>query len=154
MITFPRARYRRCRALLVAVACEVLAVCGCGGDSGQLPTAPVSGTLAYEGKPVAKGTIHFHPKVGPPASAIVKDGKFTLTTYKDGDGAVVGKHRVAIEVVEEVPTKDGDTTTKSVIPKKYSSPDSSGIELDIPAGGRSNLQFDVQESGSIKIKEE
>ena len=119
----------------------------------QEPTVPVSGTLAVEGKPVAKGTIHFHPQKGPPASGIVEDGKFTLTTYENGDCAVVGKHRIAVEVVEEIPTKDGDVTTKSLIPKKYVSPDTSGIELEIPAQGRKNLQMDIL-ANSVRIKEE
>lgn len=130
-----------------------LAVAGCGEKVELLPTAPVSGTLAYMGKPVAKGSIHFHPQKGQTANGIVEDGKFTLTTYKEGDGAVVGKHRVAIEVVQEVPMPDGDTTSKSLIPKKFTSPDSSGIELEIPASGRPNLQIDLLDS-AVRIKQE
>ena len=100
-----------------------------------------------------KGAIYFHPQKGQTANGIVRDGKFTLSTYNDGDGAIVGKHRVAVEVVEEVPTKDGDITTKSLIPKKYTSPDSSGIELEIPAAGRPNLQIDLLGS-AVRVKEE
>jgi hypothetical protein len=135
------------------VTCAGVILAGCGGGSDLLPTAPVSGTLAYEGKPVAKGAIHFHPPKGQTANGVVEDGKFTLTTYKEGDGAIVGKHRVAVDVVEEVPTKDGDTTSRSLIPKKYSEPDSSGIELEIPPTGRPNLQIDLLKS-SVRIKEE
>jgi hypothetical protein len=139
--------------IAIGLAWLMLLGAGCGGDPNILPTARVSGTLAYEGKPVANGAIHFHPQKGQTANGIVKDGKFTLTTYSDGDGAIVGKHRIAVDVVEEVPTKDGDTTTKSLVPKKFTSPDSSGIELEIPASGRSNLQIDLLSSG-VKIKEE
>jgi hypothetical protein len=148
-----RQSFNRARRVLFIVVSAWLVVPGCGGgDSGNLPTAPVSGTLSVEGKPVAAGAIHFHPQKGQAASGIVKDGKFTLTTYNDGDGAIVGKHRVALEVVEEVPTADGDTTTKSLLPKKFSSPDSSGIELEIPAAGRPNLQINVVGS-TIAVKE-
>jgi hypothetical protein len=128
--------------------------CGGGGGSEQLPTARVSGTLAYEGKPVAKGTIHFHPPKGPTANGVVEDGKFTLSTYGEGDGAIVGKNRVAVQVYEEVPTKDGDTTAKSLIPKKYNEADSSGIELEIPPKGLSNLQIELLKEGGVRVKEE
>jgi hypothetical protein len=124
---------------------------GCGGDSGELPTVRVSGTLTVDGKPVSKGTVHFHPAQGRPATGIVQDGKFTLSTYKDGDGVVAGKNRVAVEVVEEVPMKDGDTTSKSLIPAKFMNPDRSGIQLEVRPSGYSNLQIAiVGESASIK----
>jgi hypothetical protein len=126
---------------------------GCGGDPDLLPTVPVSGTLAVDGKPVAKGAIHFHPQKGQTANGIVADGRFTLSTYKEGDGAVAGKHRVAVEVNTEVPMKDGDTTAKSLIPKKYASPDESGIELEIPAKGLPNLQIDLLKD-AVRIKED
>ena len=143
---------RQTRAVVV-VSVVWLVHPGCGGEPDVLPAVPVSGTLAVEGKPVAKGAIHFHPQKGHTANGIVEDGKFTLSTYKEGDGAVVGKHRVAVEVNEEVPTKDGDTTTRSLIAKKYSSPDSSGIELEIPGRGLPNLQIDLLK-GAVRIKED
>ena len=125
---------------------------GCGGEADGPPAVRVSGTLAVEGKPVTKGTIHFHPEKGRAATGIVQDGKFTLSTYAEGDGAIPGKTKVAVEVVEEVPTKDGDTESKSLIPPKFTNPDRSGIQLDIPAAGYSNLQIDIVGNG-VKIKE-
>ena len=141
----------RSRSSLAVVLVWAL-VSGCGGGDDQLPTVRVSGTLAVEGKPVANGTIHFFPAKGRPASGIVKDGKFTLTTYNDGDGAIAGKNRVAVQVSEEVPTKDGDTTSKSLIPLKFTNPDQSGIELEIPPSGYSNLSIDLV-GNAVKITE-
>jgi hypothetical protein len=129
--------------LAVGMACLFLSGCG-GGDSGELPTVRVSGTLLVDGKPVSAGTVHFQPDKGPPATGIVKDGKFTLTTYKEGDGAIPGKNRVSVEVVTEVPTKDGDTTSKSLIAPKFMNPDESGIQLEVPQAGYSNLQIDIK----------
>jgi hypothetical protein len=124
---------------------------GCGSDAGEEPTVRVSGTLNVDGKPVSKGTVHFHPAKGRPATGIVQDGKFTLSTYKDGDGVIPGKNRVAVEVVEEVPMKDGDTTAKSLIPVKFMNPDKSGLQLEVRPSGYSNLQIDIKgESGSMK----
>jgi hypothetical protein len=126
---------------------------GCGGESGELPTVRVSGTLAVDGKPVSKGTVHFHPEKGRPATGIVQDGKFSLSTYSEGDGVIPGKNRVAVEVVEEVPMKDGDTTSKSLIPVKFTNPDESGLQLEVRATGYSNLQINIT-NGSASIKED
>ncbi|MDZ4689245.1 MAG: hypothetical protein SH850_29570 [Planctomycetaceae bacterium] len=85
-----------------ALAVGVLAaVSGCGG-SGEFDTAPVRGTVTCEGTPVTSGTITFSPiaedavdKPGKPAMGkIGSDGTFVLTTYKQGDGAIIGMHEV------------------------------------------------------------
>jgi hypothetical protein len=140
----------RLSSLVVGLALIVISGCG-GGDEGVLPTVRVSGTLAVDGKPVNQGTIYFHSAKGRVATGIVKDRKFTLSTYSDGDGTIAGKNRIAVEVVEEVPMKDGDTTTKSLIPVKFTNPDRSGLQLEIPESGYKNLQIDLKgESAAIK----
>jgi hypothetical protein len=137
-------------SLTIALAWATFSGCG-GGDEGRVPTVRVSGTLTVDGKPVNKGTVHFVPAAGPSATGIVQDGKFTLTTYTDGDGGIPGKNLVSVEVVEEVPTKDGDTTAKSLIPVKFMNPDTSGIQFELRPAGYSNLQIMITgSSGSIK----
>lgn len=78
---------------------------GCGG--GAFQTVPVDGLLTCEGKPVANVLVTFTPKGGegvdpnnPGKSAVGKtdaEGRFTLTTYKIGDGAIVGQHTVRVD---------------------------------------------------------
>jgi hypothetical protein len=60
--------------------------------------ARVTGRVTYDdGKPVTGGQIMFHAEGGRPALADIQpDGTYTLTTYKPGDGALVGKHVVTI----------------------------------------------------------
>ena len=137
------------RGLSMPVALAWLALSGCG-DSDRLPTVPVSGTLLIDGKPVSKGSIHFHPEKGRAATGIVKDGSFTLSTYSDDDGGIAGKNRVAVEVVEQVPLKGGDTASKSLIAPNFSTPDESGIPIEIPAKGVQNLKIDIVGKG-VKI---
>ncbi|MCA9068260.1 MAG: hypothetical protein KDA84_05020 [Planctomycetaceae bacterium] len=85
----------------LAVFC-LLGLVGCGGSE-EFPTTPVSGKVTHNGQPVKGGSVTLMPvakaegkSAGKPATGSVgDDGTFTLTTYKDKDGAVVGKHRVS-----------------------------------------------------------
>lgn len=77
---------------------------GCSGGLKEFPVAEVSGVVLCEGQPVPFAKVQFNPQaaggsksaeVGKPGFAFAdKDGKFVLSTYGEGDGAVVGKHTV------------------------------------------------------------
>jgi Protein of unknown function (DUF1559) len=55
-------------------------------------TAVVTGKVTYQGKPVPHGTITFVPANGPAATGEIRpDGSYTLTTFRDGDGALLGR---------------------------------------------------------------
>lgn len=101
---------------------------GCGGTTEQvsnlLKPVPVKGTVTYKGKPLTGGAVRFEPEDGGREAAgnIEPDGSFTLTTFQAGDGAVAGKHRVAVD-----PPAD---KLKS-IPAKYKSATSSGIVMEV-----------------------
>ena len=136
-------RWPRRWCLAPALAGMVLAGCG-GRDPDLQPAVPASGTVTYKAKPVSKGAVHFQPEKGHPASGIIDEGRFTLTTYDPNDGAVAGKHKVGVEVTREVPTKGGDTTVKYLIPEKYARPDESGIEVEIPPGGNTDIQIGIK----------
>ena len=133
----------QCRLGLAAVAWAV--VSGCGGSDGP-PAVPASGTVSYQGKPISKGTIHFQPEKGRSASGPIEGGKFTLTTYQEGDGAVAGKHAVGVEVTEEVKQKGGDTNVKYLIPQKFANPGQSKISVEVPAGGKTDIAIDVKDA--------
>ena len=82
------------------VAAVVAAIAGCGG-SAQYSTAPVSGQLTSDGMPVTEGQLMFIPESsgntdsGKPGAATVQaDGTFVVSTYSEGDGAVIGKHTI------------------------------------------------------------
>jgi len=75
---------------------------GCSG--GDFPTALVTGRVICEGKPVPHVMVFFEPtevkvkgQTGQAGFAIAEeDGTFKLTTFKAGDGAVMGHHRVRV----------------------------------------------------------
>jgi hypothetical protein len=83
------------------VASLTVAGCGSGGD---FPVAQTAGTVMCEGQPVPYVTVFFEPLATGESALVGKQGigiadeqgKFIVSTYGDGDGAVVGKHRVRV----------------------------------------------------------
>jgi len=91
--------------LILAVAGVLATAIGCSKGGAAYRTAPVKGKVIYNGQPVTSGGIRLQPiavpgasesNPGKPAGGEVRsDGTFVLSTYKDGDGAVVGRHKVS-----------------------------------------------------------
>jgi hypothetical protein len=110
-------------------------------NSERIYTVPASGTVTYKGKPLEKGQVQFLPTEGPAAVGSIEDGKFVLGTNNAGNGAPPGKYRVTVFSYKTIQNKFGETS-KSMIPNRYTNPDSSGIVQDIPEGG--NNKIDIQ----------
>jgi hypothetical protein len=155
--------YVRSMALKITfvVSCFMIVVTipGCGGA--KSPMGKVSGKVTYKGQPVTKGVINFLPEdkeERAAAGTIGADGRYTLTTYKQGDGAALGRHQVSIvsrdtanlpggsaaptmtpqEIMKssQSPENVGKKTLeeKGAIPARYSQPDTSGLSFVVKAG--------------------
>jgi hypothetical protein len=141
-------------AFLVAVGSLLIA--GCSDDTGLGTRYPVSGNVTYKNQPVEKGQISFipdDPKTGRPAQGFIENGRYTLTTATDGDGALPGKYKVTIksqdvdntQVLETVIKKGGGgrqgdiakaaSKAKNLVPAKYQLTDTSGLEVTVEAKG-------------------
>jgi hypothetical protein len=98
---------------------------GCGAEKPAV--APVSGKVLYHGKPLAFGTVFFHPDAGTQGRGTIQpDGTFTITTYKEDDGAQIAKHKVRITCFESQDPMAGtmsfdEGNGDSLIPTKYNS---------------------------------
>lgn len=139
---------------------------GCGKTAGDIPpTAPVSGVVLLDGKPVDGAMVVFAPVGGGRYGAYAitdSAGRFELKASEDVKGAVPGKYRVQVTklvregagsqflVQEDLehalkaggasrPGQEGQT--KNVLPQKYANPETSGIEVTVPQGGLSNLEI-------------
>jgi hypothetical protein len=130
-----------------------LAVALVGCDSGGAPTEKVTGTVTAKGQPVSQATVTFTPENGRPASGVTDaQGKFTLSTFKEGDGAVPGTHNVAIipfkgEGPEPMPgTPEAANYKPPVAPfsQKYTSTQTSGLTAEVKSGPN-DFQFDLPE---------
>ncbi len=83
--------------LAVALACGTFAlVSGCRRE--QPRVVPVSGQVRYAGKPLAEAKVLFVPQAGgrPATGDTDQQGRFRLTTFERGDGALVGEHAVTV----------------------------------------------------------
>jgi len=142
-------RSRRSRfPVLAETTLLTIALAGCGsGDPNAIKAVPAAGTVTYKGKPIETGRIGFVPAQGRPASGEIVNGKFTMTTYTDGDGAIPGHHAVTVNATKQVPGsgRAGDEgKTISLLPENYANPDSSGTAVDIPPEGKTDIKIDLQ----------
>jgi hypothetical protein len=132
--------------LVVLVA---LAASGCSGGGGE-ETYPISGTVTYNGDPVANVSVVFNPSEGSgrPGSAITDaQGKFSsVTTYESGDGVIPGEHVVTLAAVAEA-------STEMVESADAYAPDAGGGDLPFPTKYLntvdSDLKVSVTESGQV-----
>ena len=125
---------------LVAFLCS-----GCGQPDDRLPTARVSGTVALDGQPLTAGNIMFFPDSGGKHAVgmIGADGAFHLSTYESGDGAVVGKHKVVIQISHGSPDGTAVPQKSSQIPVKYTQRGTTTLTAEITAEGENQLNLNV-----------
>jgi len=118
----------------------VSAIVGCGGHE----VYPVQGMVVYaDGSPATdleNYVVTFESvdrqatsdQPGVSASGTVKaDGTFTVSTYEANDGAVPGKHRVALS--PEVQASD-EAVGEEIIDPKFYTFETSGLEVTITPG--------------------
>lgn len=134
--------------IIVCLVVPILLV-GCGSEQ----TAPVTGTVTWDGKPVTAGELQFAPQgsdsPGKPGSATIQsDGTFTVSTYGNGDGAWVGTHSVSYVVPP--PRPENESTSQSSgepsnegrrIQSPYEGLVPEQKTVDVPGGG---LTLDVK----------
>jgi hypothetical protein len=117
-------------ARLAAVVFPILALVGCGRSD----LAPVRGQVVCNGKPVGDGTIIFSPmseasKPGKGATGTLDaEGKFVLSTDVPNDGALIGKHRVAVSLNDPKAKPTWDVNAKRSIEVK---PGSNEFTIDL-----------------------
>lgn len=144
-----------CRRVLTLAG--LIFLCGCGSDQptgDRIATVTASGILTLDGKPLEYYQVLFFPPGGerPAAGTADAQGKFVLGTNEPEDGAVVGSHKVAInwlgppsadpnEGIMEFSEPPAPTIR---IDPRYSDPETSGLVVEIPAGGTNEIRIDLK----------
>lgn len=124
---------------------------GCGPDLSHLPkTVKAEGIVLLDGKPVEEATVVCIPEDGSENGASAKsdaDGKFSLRSFDEKEGAVPGKFRVTVrKTVLEQTDKNADIGTVNVsygVPQKYSGGGTSPLRLTIPEEDITDIKFEL-----------
>jgi len=90
----------------VAVAAALLAGTGCGSKP-----MGIKGKVMLDGAPLSGASVEFVPEDGGHSAVGITDneGKFSLTTYKPGDGALRGEYRVVVKKTPQGALSKPDT---------------------------------------------
>lgn len=132
-------------AFMLAMALGTLG-CGTATDSDRPTTYPVSGTVTMNGQPVADANVNFQLADGTRGALGVTDaqGRYELTTFTAGDGALPGEYSVVITKYEKAPPgteaseddPDYDPFApafepKNLLPERYANPQTSNLSATI-----------------------
>ena len=126
-------------------ACVLL--CMTVGCSDRLKTYPVSGQVVFKnGTTAHMGTVECKSREhGVLARGTIdQKGRFQLTTYRDGDGAVAGLHDC---VIVQMVLAEGVTHTRStygVINPKHGSYKSSGLQFEVKTSEPNDIKLMVE----------
>ena len=130
-----------------------LALLGCAGGE-EFSTAKASGKVLCDGKPVPFVRVTFAPmgerknqlNVGKAGLGDADaDGVFTVSTYGDGDGAVVGKHSIVVAPPhpEKIPEFFCDCETNGAKPV---------MEVDVSASGENAFTVNLPPKKSKSVR--
>lgn len=137
--------------LVWVVAASLVTAGGCGKRRGNRPqTFPVTGVVTMGDGPLAGATVMFNPVASGGSGAIAltdEQGRYKLTTFDSGDGAVAGEYRVAFvktiypkqEGVDPMVAMSGDP--KNVLPLKFADSATSGFTATVVEGPNNTFDF-------------
>jgi hypothetical protein len=134
---------------LVAVFIPLALLTGCGGKG------DVSGTVNYQGKPVAKGQVTFQGQDGKTYMGDIQDGKYKVS------GVPTGTAKIAVTALDEsitehfrkmseygrgnkgegppkAPPPAIDPASMYLVPQKYADVNSSGLSYEVKSGSNTH----------------
>ena len=121
---------------------------GCG--DGRPKRAAVSGHVTIDGQPLTHGVVRLVPENARPATGkLDSEGRYTLSCFEEGDGAVLGPCKVSISAMESV----SNNVQKWHAPKMYADADRSGLTADI-TGPTDSLDFELTWGGGKPFLEQ
>jgi hypothetical protein len=112
-------------------------------------------TVIYNGSPVEGATVSFINETEPAYGRTDAQGVAKMKTYVEGDGAILGPHRVSITKTESSGGEVADVSSpeynpdapaaviKHLVPMKYSSPATSGFTVDVTDSGPKEVKFEL-----------
>ncbi|MBR0226242.1 MAG: hypothetical protein IJL92_09315 [Thermoguttaceae bacterium] len=163
------------RILCVTLCCVLtVCCCGChkGGKGSRSGLVPAAGVVMYKGEPVAGATIEMRPSSPDQINSVAvgltdPNGKFILMTDRPNDGAFPGKYKTVVkkqvEMIDGMTREEHDNKLRdegkgndlyfdkskvkveNLVPVKYSEPDATPLEIEIPAKGNKNITITLED---------
>lgn len=147
--------------LLMVTVVVATGLLGCGSPPDPGKFATVSGKVSFKGEPLADATVTFAPvdmsnNAEPAEGKTDSAGYYFMSRQSSNDGATTGMNHVVI--IKQGPPKpnplpfnkradpqDTEVPGDSLIPEKYFSSASSGLQFDVKAGNNTDVNFDLTE---------
>jgi hypothetical protein len=143
-------------ALVAAIGLVSLPACSSSDEwtAKRLKVYKAGGTVLLDGNPCAEAVVTFFSDTNTVSATgrTNAEGKFQLTTYNDGDGAVEGGHKATVvkrEFVEEKTKYDSANERsvalipKELLPKKYMTPSTSGLSYTVATSGANDFKIEI-----------
>lgn len=141
--------------LTTVLACTLILAGGCSGD--RPVTYAVTGTITYQGMPLADAQVGFIPldtegEPKPARGQTDAQGNYTLTTYlapgDEAKGAKAGRYQVTVEKglpQNKVITYEEMKTFKPLSPPRYASAAQTPLTAEVKAGAN-RFDFTLEET--------
>lgn len=129
--------------MVIFLAVTAFTLGGCGAASDVPELGKVSGTVTFDGKPLADANVEFRPvQGGRPSGAMTdREGHYSLIYTQGSPGALIGKHSVLISTARYAPQPDGSTVPiPEKIPAKYH--EKTTLSEEVKAG-TNHFNFDL-----------
>ena len=120
-----------------------LAAClGCGPATPEV--VPVTGKVLLDGQPLTVGRVLTTPSAGRGSNGLIgSDGTFELSTFGQRDGALIGRHKVAVVAYEGKTGGPEAGLGKLLVPERYTNAETSGLTIDVDANEENTVVLEL-----------
>ena len=126
---------KRAPIFLITVLFSLLITTGCGQPK-------ISGKVVYsdDQSPVTQGVVIFHDGNNIARGPIQSNGRYAVESLKKNDGLPPGMYKISIKETQVNISEADLPVYQNMIDKKYESPDTSGLSLNVTK----SQTFDIQ----------
>ena len=143
-------------AFAALLAAGLLISAGCGSKGPK--RYPTGGTVTYKSQPVEGAVVSFRSESGVIATGTTDaQGKFKLSTYGHGEGAVPGKHQVTVTKFSAPQVAAGSMSMaeaakqptpasaepRNLLPAKYADPARPALQFDVTPEGPNDFPIQL-----------
>lgn len=132
--------------LIFGLSIAVVAVVGCGPSRPTVKTAPVSGTVIVDGKPVEGAQVNFLATDYAGVAKTDASGKYQLEAQPGENSIYIVKYNTDDPNFDETMMAGSDAGggPKQLLPPKYSDSSQTELRFTVPDEGSTEANFDLR----------